>query len=186
MRGQDDNSLVLQILDGNSDAYRLIVDRHQRRIFYLGMKFFRKYEDAEDFAQEVFIRAFEKLHTFKGNVPFIAWLYRLAYNLAVNRYYLDKRRVIEVESIQQLDESVADSDVIPDNVILEKELHERVRSIIGELPNIYNILIKMHYFDGLTYKEISPILEMPVNTIKSYVMRAKRILNNKLKKYMNS
>jgi RNA polymerase sigma-70 factor (ECF subfamily) len=167
---------VRQVLKGDVEAYRLIVERHQARIFYLGLKFLRRPEDAEDFAQEVFLRAYAKLGSFQGAVPFSAWLYRIAFNLAVNRYHLKKRSFLEVHTA----ELQPDPAFSPEQRVLREELAEWVRKALARIPETYHLLIKMHFFDGLSYPEISKALEMPVNTIKSYIFRAKELIRQML------
>lgn len=166
-----DSILVGRVLTGDSEAYRGIVDRHKARIYYLGLKFFHGPEDAEDFAQDVFLKAYDKLSTFRGGSPFSAWLYRLAFNLAVNRYHVVKKRLTTV----QLDE-VSDEQAQPERELIRKEERETVVRLMRELPDVYNVVLKMHYYDDLTYKEISRAMGIPVNTVKSHVHRAKKML----------
>jgi RNA polymerase sigma-70 factor (ECF subfamily) len=170
-----DNELAQRVLRGEVDAYRAIVERHQARIFYLGLKFLRRPEDAEDFAQEVFCRVYEKLASFQGGVPFAAWLYRIAFNLAVNRYHVKKRAVHSVATVDLL----PDFSLSPEHRLLREELAEWVRKTLHKIPKIYHVLIRMHFFEGLSYPEISKALEMPVNTIKSYIFRAKELIRQK-------
>ena len=172
---EPDNDLVRRVLRGEVEAYGTLVARHQARVFYLGLKFLRRNEDAEDFAQEVFIRAYEKLSSFQGNVPFAAWLYRIAYNLAVNRYHLKKRQLQAVNTVDIL----PDTRQSPEHRLVAEELSEWVRKTLHKIPEIYHVLIRMHFFEGLSYPEISKALEMPVNTIKSYIFRAKELIRQK-------
>ncbi len=172
----DDNTLVKQVIQGRIESYQKIVERYQARIFYLGLKFFRNFEDAEDFAQEVFLRAYEKLSSFRGMVTFAAWFYRLAFNLAVNRYRLNRRRLLEVT----LDERLPDAGPSPEDKLLDRESLEMVEEVLKKIPDTYNIILKMHYFDGLSYPEISLATDIPVNTIKSHVFRAKKLIKKKL------
>ena len=174
-KAEPDNLLVRRVLQGEVEAYGTIVARHQARMFYLGLKFLRRNEDAEDFAQEVFIRAYEKLSSFQGTVPFAAWLYRIAFNLAVNKYHLKKRQAQAVNTVDIL----PDSSFSPEHHLLAEELSEWVRKTLHKIPEIYHVLIRMHFFEGLSYPEISKALEMPVNTIKSYIFRAKELLRQK-------
>ena len=174
---ESDNELVRRVRAGEVEAYGAIVARHQARMFYLGLKFLRRNEDAEDFAQEVFIRAYEKLSSFQGSVPFAAWLYRIAFNLAVNKYHLKKRQALAVNTVDIL----PDSSFSPEHHLLAEELAEWVRRSLHKIPEIYHVLIRMHFFEGLSYPEISKALEMPVNTIKSYIFRAKELLRQKLR-----
>jgi len=176
-RAEPDNDLVRHVLAGKVEAYGELVARHQARVFYLGLKFLRRNEDAEDFAQEVFIRAYEKLSSFQGSVPFAAWLYRIAYNLAVNRYHLKKRQLQAVNTVDIL----PDSSFSPEHHLLSEELAEWVRKSLQKIPETYHVLIRMHFFEGLSYPEISKALEMPVNTIKSYIFRAKELIRQRLR-----
>lgn len=172
MTETDDNELVSRVLEGDNSAYREIIERHQGKIFYLGLKFFHNQEDAEDFSQEVFLQAYRRLNTFGGKAPFSAWIYRVAYNLAINKYRVKSRETID----ESIFESIASQDFQPDEGILRKELKEIMNSCLKKLPDLYNIIVKMRYFDGLSYPEISEITEIPINTIKSHVRRAKQLL----------
>jgi RNA polymerase sigma-70 factor (ECF subfamily) len=176
-KAEPDNELVRRVLAGEVEAYGELVARHQARVFYLGLKFLRRNEDAEDFAQEVFIRAYEKLSSFQGSVPFAAWLYRIAYNLAVNKYHLKKRQLQAVNTVDIL----PDLSFSPEHHLLAEELSEWVRKSLAKIPEIYHVLIRMHFFEGLSYPEISKTLEMPVNTIKSYIFRAKELIRQRLR-----
>ncbi len=176
-KAEPDNELVRRVLAGEVEAYGGLVARHQARVFYLGLKFLRRREDAEDFAQEVFIRAYEKLSSFQGSVPFAAWLYRIAYNLAVNKYHLKKRQLQAVNTVDIL----PDSSYSPEHHLLAEELSEWVRKSLHKIPEIYHELIRLHFFEGLSYPEISRALEMPVNTIKSYIFRAKELIRQRLR-----
>ena len=176
-KAEPDNDLVRRVLAGEVEAYGTIVARHQARVFYLGLKFLRHSEDAEDFAQEVFIRAYEKLASFQGGVPFAAWLHRIAFNLAVNKYHLKKRQAQPVSTVDLL----PDSSYSPEHRLLSEELAEWVRKTLHKIPEIYHVLIRMHFFEGLSYPEISRALQMPVNTIKSYIFRAKELIRQRLR-----
>lgn len=176
-KAEPDNDLVRRVLAGEVEAYGTIVARHQARVFYLGLKFLRRSEDAEDFAQEVFIRAYEKLASFQGGVPFAAWLHRIAFNLAVNKYHLKKRQAQPVSTVDLL----PDSSYSPEHRFLSEELAEWVRKTLHKIPEIYHVLIRMHFFEGLSYPEISRALQMPVNTIKSYIFRAKELIRQRLR-----
>ena len=170
-----DDALVKRVLSGDREAYRGIVDRHRARIYYLGLKFFHSPENAEDFAQEVFLRSYEKLSTFRGRSPFSAWLYRLAYNLAVNHYHLARRRLAAT-----VPEEIEDTSETPEARFVKKEERQRIIGMMRDLPDVYNVVLKMHYYDGLTYEEISRSMGIPINTVKSHVHRAKKILARKM------
>lgn len=177
----DDNLLVRKIVKGNTYAFQQIVEKHQPKIFYLGLKFFHNPEEAEDFAQDVFLRAYEKLATFRGRVPFGAWLYHIAYNLAVNRYHFNRRRLTELPLEEHgLEVETEDREADPEVKLSNDEFRKMVTKILDEIPDIYNIILKMHYFDGLKLAQIAGILDIPLNTVKSHVFRAKKIIKKKM------
>lgn len=181
MKKITDNELVKRILEGRIDAYREIVNRHQARIFYMGLKFFHNRHDAEDFAQEVFLKTFEKLRSFRAEVPFASWLNKIAYNMAVNQYHKRKRACIEVA----LPCEPQDTSLSPETRLLRDELHGKLRLVLKKIPDIYKPVINLHFFEGLSYPEISRTLSIPVNTIKSYVFRAKQLLRSRLGTYVS-
>jgi RNA polymerase sigma-70 factor (ECF subfamily) len=172
----EDNILVERVLGGDTEAYRVLVERHQARIFYLGLKFFHNQEEAEDFSQDLFLRVFEKLASFRGRVPFSAWLYRIAFNLAVNRYHLNRRKLAELD----LDIQIPDRGSSPVDELEKEELKQGVREVLAGLPDIYNLAVRMHYFDGLSYPQISRATGIPVGTLKSHVFRAKKLIRRGL------
>ncbi|MBN2737102.1 MAG: RNA polymerase sigma factor [Spirochaetales bacterium] len=174
-----DEKLIAQCLRGSLKAFEEIIKRHQKKVFLLGQKFFHNFEQAEDFTQEVFLKVMEKLSTFSGKSSFVAWLYRVAYNHAVSKYYLNRKELLLGQDFPD-ENDVADSSQSPENLLSKKELKEQTQNALKKLPDIYNIVIRMHYFDGLPYMEISEILEMPLNTVKSYVFRAKKMIKEHL------
>ncbi len=177
MEELNDNALVRQVIGGETDAYRELVRRHERKIFYLGLKFLHRDEDAEDFTQEVFLRAYERLFQFRGTASFGAWLYRLAYNMAVNQYHALRRTE---EALELSDVADGNLEGLPDVELLGDELKDVIRNILEELPDTYNLVLKMHYFDGLSYREISEVFAVPENTVKSYAFRARKMVKQKM------
>ena len=176
-----DVTLVEQTLEGNLGAYESLIRRHERRIFFLGLKFHKNYEDAEDFTQEVFLKAYEKLETFSKNVPFSAWLYKIGYNHGINR--ISRKQTMELA--EETAELIPDLTESPEGKLERKEERGVVRRILERLPDMYNTVIKMRFFDGLTYAEISEIIGKPINTIKSHIFRAKEMVKQAFERYFN-
>jgi RNA polymerase sigma-70 factor (ECF subfamily) len=185
MMDESDNSLVEKVLDGETEIFRTLIDRHKSRIYYLGLRFFHNNEDAEDFAQDVFLKAFNNLYSFKGEVPFGAWLYKLAFNAAVNKYEFDKLRLTDIaEPVEQIAYEHEEYSA-PERETMNSELREKINDALALLPDTYKIVIRMHFFDSLTYAEISDITDIPVNTIKSHVSRAKKLIRDVLSPYVS-
>lgn len=180
MTPSDDNVLVLRVKEGDVESFRQLVERHQDRIYYLGIKFLRNREEAQDFAQEVFLKAFSKLSTFRGEVPFFAWLYRIAFNLAVNVFHVRRREWERTEPGAMDDgDNMGPARENTEVDFMREETRRMVNEIVGELPPVYGVVIKLHYYDGLKYEEISEMMKIPVSTIKSHIFRAKKIIRKK-------
>ena len=170
-----DSKLVREVLSGNTSAFAELMSLYKKRVEALGLSFFKNPADTEDFAQDVFLKAFTKLGTFRGESLFSTWLTRMAYNTAINAV---NRRA------QFL--SIADENLLPDNGLTpeEKELRlltmETVRETLKELPEKYKIVLDLYFFYDNSYSEISEITGLAENTVKSHIFRAKKLLREKI------
>jgi RNA polymerase sigma-70 factor (ECF subfamily) len=140
----------------------------------MGLSFFRNAEDASDFAQEVFLKVFRSLPRFEGRSRFSTWLYKIAYNTAVNGI----KRKREYRSLAE-DDCLSDEET-PERKILRSAAREAVLEALLDLPERYRICVDLFFFYGRSYQEIGVITGYPVNTIKSHVFRAKKLLREKL------
>jgi RNA polymerase sigma-70 factor (ECF subfamily) len=175
----DDDRLILeQILAGQKELFRLLVKRHEQQVYGMGMSFFRNMEDASDFTQEVFFKVYRSLSQFEGRARFSTWLYKIAYNTAVNCV---KRSKEDYRSLSE-DETAPDEDT-PERRMLRKVLREAVLEAVTELPPKYRVCVDLFFFYDRSLKEIEAITGYPVNTIKSHVHRAKKLLRNKLEDF---
>jgi RNA polymerase sigma-70 factor (ECF subfamily) len=174
-----DNEIVEIVLSGRTELYRLLIERHEKKVFAMGRGFFRNKDEARDFTQEVFLKAFHALPRFEGRSSFATWLFRIAYNQAVN----GKRGLKEYLSLVDSEDAAVSEAVsfdMPEHNLLKKNIKEAVRTAVQELPEKYRICIDLSFFYELTYEEIARITAFPVNTVKSHILRAKRILREKL------
>jgi RNA polymerase sigma-70 factor (ECF subfamily) len=174
-----DNEIVEIVLSGRTEMYRVLIERHEKKVFAMGRGFYHNRDEARDFTQEVFLKAFHALPRFEGRSGFATWLFRIAYNQAVN----GKRGLKEYASLADSEDAVvseAASFDMPEHNLLKKNIKEAVRTAIQELPEKYRICIDLSFFYELTYEEIARITAFPVNTVKSHILRAKRILREKL------
>ncbi len=170
-----DSKLVREVLSGNTSAFAELMSLYKKRIEALGMSFFKNPADTEDFAQDVFLKAYTKLDSFRGESLFSTWLTRMAYNTAINAV---NRRPEYV--------SIANESLLPDNGLTpeEKELRlltmEAVRESLKELPDKYKIVLDLYFFYDNSYTEISEITSLAENTVKSHIFRAKKLLREKI------
>ena len=170
-----DEHAVREVLSGNTESFRMVVERHKDMVFGIGMRFFRNEDDASDFTQDVFVRAFRNLPGFKFRAPFRFWLARLAYNCACSRRSGTDRNDAPLEfDVVSRDRSIEDE-------ISRSEVGELLRTAVEGLPDEYRVCIDLYFFGGFSQNEISEITGITPGTIKSHVYRAKRLLRDELK-----
>lgn len=172
-----DEEVVRQVLSGNIEDFRILVERYQKRIFLLGRSFLRNTEDAMDFVQEVFLKAYTSLSSFRGvrgGPRFYSWLMKIAYNHGINSVKRAKTWV------SLSDEYEPESSVALENDHLKEEVRLTLNQALKSLPERYGVCLDLYFFYGLSYAEIEDVTGYPVNTIKSHVFRAKGLLKKAL------
>ncbi|MDP3177635.1 MAG: sigma-70 family RNA polymerase sigma factor [Spirochaetaceae bacterium] len=169
-----DDEAIARVLDGDTAAFAFLVSRHRARIVRLGLSFFRDRDEAEDFAQDVFVKAYMALGGFKGRSLFSTWLVRIAYNTAINA----KKRRRDQESLDPDFELPGSPGADADH--LRQETIAAIREAMEGLSSRQALCVELFFAYDLKYSEISEITGFPVNTIKSHVFRAKRSLRETL------
>ncbi len=157
------------------ELFKELIIRYQNLLYSIGMRFFRNAHESEDFVQDVILKAYENLKSYRGKGSFRAWLTRIAYNLGIDR---TRSRTVE-EDISERDISVGDP--TPEESHMRSEISEILKKAIEALPEKYRICLDFFFYWGLSYIEISDITGIPVNTIKSNVLRAKQALRDCLR-----
>jgi RNA polymerase sigma-70 factor (ECF subfamily) len=169
-----DERIIRQVLNGDIQSFEFIVKRYQSYIYSIGMRFFKNTDDSNDFVQDVFLKVYNELGSFKGKAPFRSWLIRIAYNYGINKIKAGK-----FDSV--IFEESASVEATPEDRHIKDEAITLLRTAIDNLPEHYRICLDLYFFSGLKYIDIGSITGYPVNTIKSNVLRAKQILRNKLR-----
>jgi RNA polymerase sigma-70 factor, ECF subfamily len=172
--GIDDAEIVDRVRSGDIDLFALLVARYQRQVLALGYRFHRTREDAEDFAQDVFLQAFRKLDTFRGTGRFYSWLMRIAYNRG-SRRACDRPRCDSAAAAP-----VVDPDPRPDEALERAEARDAVAGAVAQLPPRYADCIELYFFFDLSYEEVSAVTGFTLNTVRSHIRRAKLLLADRL------
>jgi len=181
---ESDVVAVARAREGDSDAFRLLVDRNSRSIFRLAYRMTGNEQDAEDLVQETFLRAYRNLDLFQERANFGTWLYRIAVNCSLD--WLRKRRPHEelnenIEPDYEGSESVKNSPrTNPDRMILQLEVQERVKAALGELSPVEKAAFVLRHFDGMSIEEISGTLGLRSNAAKHSIFRAVRKMRRAL------
>lgn len=173
-----DFNLIKKILKGDKNSFAELMTFYRTRIFIFGKSFFYNDEDANDFVQDVFIKVFLNLKSFKWKSSFSTWLMRIAYTTAVNSVNRKKNYLPLSEEVE-----IPSKSLTPEEVELEKVTKSAVKEAVKDLPEKYKLVVDMYFFYDVPYLEISRITELPINTIKSHIFRAKKILKEKLEVY---
>lgn len=163
------------------ELFRVLVERHQQNVFRVVLSVLGPYTDAdaEETAQEVFLRVYQKLDQWRGNAKFSTWLYRVAYNSALNKKALARFR-FEHLSIDNFLETAENENVLSE--FENKRRKELVARCLEKLPAIYSFTLYAHYWLGNSVEEIGNFLDAPPNTVKSYLSRGRQRLGELLKK----
>ena len=171
-----DNALIKATLAGDSKAFSKLISHYKKRLLALGMSFFKNETDTDDFMQEVFLKVYTNLSRFRGDSAFSTWLTSIAYNTAVNA----KNRRKEYLPISD-EENIEDKSLTPEKNEIRKLTVLAVREAVKDLPEKFAICVELYFFYDNSHAEISEITGLPINTIKSHIFRAKKILREKLR-----
>jgi RNA polymerase sigma-70 factor (ECF subfamily) len=178
---QDDVKLVVASKGGNQDAFALLVQRHQHRVFNLVYRMLQEYDEANEVTQETFLAAWQGLPSFRGDARFSTWLYRIAYNCCLKQLELRKRdRVLQraIQAEQRLED--ADSETRLDTELVAHDRQKLVREQLSTLPTKYRLVLVLRHLQEKTYEEMAEILAMPIGTIKTHLFRARNLLKERL------
>ena len=181
-----DSELVKQVQNGSKKAFDLLVLKYQHRIIKLVMRYVRDRTDAEDVAQEAFLKAYRALPNFRGDSAFYTWMYRIAINTAKNHLVAAGRRPMEVdlenEDGDSIDIAELQKDVAtPENLLLTDEIRETVQATIAGLPDDLRVAITLREVEGLSYDEIAQAMDCPIGTVRSRIFRAREAVDIELK-----
>jgi RNA polymerase sigma-70 factor, ECF subfamily len=181
-----DQQLVQRVQAGDKSAFNLLVLKYQHRVLKLVSRFVNDAAEAEDVAQEAFIKAYRALPSFRGDSAFYTWLYRIAINTAKNALVSNRRRPVDFDLDMQDPEQyerqarLRDADT-PEGVMLTEEIREVVEKAMEQLPEDLRTAIVLRELEGLSYEEIAEAMDCPVGTVRSRIFRAREAIDKKLK-----
>lgn len=186
---QTDQQLVVKVQNGDSRAFDVLVLKYQHKIFGLISRYVKDSDEVQDVAQEAFIKAYRALPNFRGDSAFYTWLYRIAINTAKNYLVSRSRRPpgsdVEIEDAQYYDGGAALRDIeTPENALFGEELKTVVELAIKGLPDDLRSAVTLREFDGLSYEDISDIMDCPVGTVRSRIFRAREAIDKQVRDQM--
>lgn len=177
----DQQNLVRQILDGDKNAFRTLVEQNQRLVSHIVFRMLPAGPDREDICQEVFLKAYQNLDRFRFDAKLSTWIATIARNCCLD--FLAKKRLPFYDDLAvdgEMPEPAAPDSFSPEQITADGETSGILRREIDRLPPVYKTIVTLYHLDDLSYGEIGRILNMPEGTIKSYLFRARRLLKDRL------
>ncbi len=165
----NDNEIIQRCKNGDMESFGEIVQKYQRVIYTIVLRMLRDPADAEDITQTAFIKAYEKLDSYKTNHSFYSWIYRIAVNEALN-FIKKSERLVELHDTHN---SIEDD---PETEYSKNELQTRIDNALENLKPEHRVIIVLRHFGELTYRDISEILDIPEKTVKSRLFSARQEL----------
>jgi len=167
---------------GETDAFEILVRRHEKTIFNLVYRMLGDYDDAAEVSQEVFLSAYRAIGQFRGDANFSTWLYRIALNHATTRRRSISSRQQKTVPIDDM-EPLSDPELGPAETFERKEIRERVQLALNKLEPDDATMILLRDLQDISYDEVARVLEIPVGTVKSRLHRARQALKTQLATY---
>jgi len=182
----DDQALIKEALEGKQEAFKLLMERHEKSVQYVILKLVHNYDESLDLVQETFVKAFSSLATYKSKFRFTTWLYRIAANCSIDHL---RRKKIEALSLDQPWETekgkfeieIPDRSFDPEKDLTLKQQELSIKEAIASLPKKYKEVILLRHKEDKSYEEIASILHLSVGTVKARIFRARVLLKKKLK-----
>jgi RNA polymerase sigma-70 factor, ECF subfamily len=183
----NDNEIISLILQGDRQIFRMLVEKYQSMIFRTSMGFLHNKDDADDLTQDIFIQAFQSLHSFKGESSFSTWLYRIAVNASLNKVRKNSRNPVlnRLDSLfgsgkeKEISFPVFDTEN-PESILIRQEHSKWVQKALDSLPENQKTAIVLSKYDDLSQKEIAEIMKTTEGAVEALIQRAKTNLRVRL------
>lgn len=164
----------------------MLVLKYQHKAIKLISRYIRDPSEAQDVAQEAFIKAYRALPNFRGDSAFYTWLYRIAINSAKNHLVSRSRRPpgsdIDAADAEQFDGAMAlKENATPEQILFKNELADEISRAIDELPEDLRTAITLREFEGMSYEEIAEAMACPIGTVRSRIFRARETIDNRIR-----
>ncbi len=182
----NEEQLVLALKKGDKNSFSKLVDDYKNRIYSMAYKFTNDYGDAQDLAQEIFIKIYRQIRGFQGNSQLSTWIYRVGMNTCID--WKRKRDSFKETNLTALCETKLSymarnnisSDKSPESKAIYDEEQAELHRIIYDLPEIYKTVVIMYHFNNMSYEEIGQALDIPIKTVETRLYRARKMLKTKL------
>lgn len=186
MTNQSDHTYIQQVLKGDTNAFSFLVRKYQDMVFSIALKMLQNREEAEDVAQEVFVKCYHSLGKYKGKAKFGSWLYRITYNACLDNIKSYSRNFNTTELIEHVHEGEVGMLENGIDVLEQKERNATIQNAIKQLSSDEQVIILLYYFEELPLKDIAEIVDVSLDNIKIKLFRSRKKLFKLLKNEVES
>jgi RNA polymerase sigma-70 factor (ECF subfamily) len=191
----DDLTLVERVRTGDQRAFKLLVERYQRKVFMVALGMLKDKEEARDAAQEVFIKVYRYVEYFKGDASFYTWLYRITVNICIDamrkRGSAKGHGQVEFDESVQMDVTEANIGALgsrlgtnPQKSALRSELAQRLTEAISQIPEAHREILLLREIEGMSYEDLARVLNIPKGTVMSRLFHARLKVQKLLNEYL--
>ncbi len=186
-KAKKDFLLIEAAKNGDEKAYAELMQRYKKPVYHMILKMVRNVDDADDLTIEAFAKAFKNLKKFNPEFTFSTWLFRIATNNCID--FIRKKKIdtmsihttFKDDSGDNVDIDIKDANLNPQEVAIKAEKIDIIQTIVTKLPAKYQILVKLRYFQELSYEEIATEINAPLGTVKAQLHRARELLYDLVK-----
>jgi RNA polymerase sigma-70 factor (ECF subfamily) len=179
----DERALISRILQGDRQAFRLLITQHERLVAHMVARVVKHDEEREELCQDVFLRVFEKIGDFNYQSKLSTWIATIAYRLAINHLRKQKMSFLDMPDEERFTDLFVE-ERNPAAILEEEDSDGMVLKLVDKLPAQYKMVLLLYHVEGMRYDEIGEITGMPEGTVKSYLFRARTLLKDKVIKYL--
>jgi RNA polymerase sigma-70 factor (ECF subfamily) len=175
----EDQALVSKVLNGDMQAFRLLITQHERLVAHMIGRLVKHDGEREELCQDVFLRVYDKLAEFSFQSKLSTWIATIAYRYAIN--HLRKKRIILSDIPEEASFTKNFIEVQnPESIISDRDMNEYILKLIDKLPSQYKTILLLYHVENMNYLEIEKITGMPEGTVKNYLFRARKLLKDKV------
>ncbi len=184
----EDFKLIDMAVGGDDKAFAKLLQRYKRPVYHMILKMVRNVDDAEDLTMESFSKAFRSLHKFKKDFTFSTWLFRIATNNTIDHIRKKKLNTLSIENTYTDDDGQSvsidvkdEGNLDPQEEAIRAQKEELMQVFVNMLPSKYQKLVRLRYFNELSYEEIAEEIEAPLGTVKAQLHRARELMFDLIK-----